>query len=268
MPDKKPQPMSATAKPAFIQQQYAFAAHIRDPRHNDAPPGIEDRRMGIYRELFFNNVEGFLGSSFPVLRELMDDQSWHALARDFYAGHRCHSPLFLDIPREFLDYLNDERGARDADLPFMRELAHYEWVELALSVAENDQSEQLAVEGDLLAGAPLLSPLAWPLAYQYPVHRISRDFQPREPDPQPTYLLVYRDTRDEVGFIELNPVSARLFSLLQEQPGRSGRAQLQQIAAELQHPDPELVIQSGHAILDEWRRLDIVRGISPNSPEK
>ena len=161
MPDQKPQPMSATAKPAFIQQQYAFAAHIRDPRHNDAPPGIEDRRMGIYRELFFNNVEGFLGSSFPVLRELMDDQSWHALARDFYAGHRCQSPLFLDIPREFLDYP-----------PFIAELAHYEWVELALSVAENDQSEQLAVEGDLLAGAPLLSPLAWPLAYQYPVHRI------------------------------------------------------------------------------------------------
>jgi len=260
--------MSATAKPAFIQQQYAFAAHIRDPRHNAAPPGIENRRMDIYRELFFNNIEGFLASSFPVLRELMDDHGWHALARDFFAGHRCHSPLFLDIPREFLDYLDQERAACGTDLPFMRELAHYEWVELALSAAENDPGEQLAVDGDLLAGAPLLSPLAWPLAYQYPVHRISPAFQPRQPDAQPTYLLVYRDTRDEVGFIELNPVSARLLSLLQEQSGYSGRALLQQIAAELQHPDPELVVQSGHAILAEWRRLDIVRGISPNSPEK
>jgi uncharacterized protein len=260
--------MSAMAEPAFIQQQYAFAAHIRDPRHNAAPAGIEDRRMGIYRELFFNNVEGFLASSFPVLRKLMDDHSWHALARDFFAGHRCHSPLFLDIPREFLDYLDEERDEQGTDLPFMRELAHYEWVELALSVAENDQGAPVAVEGDLLAGAPLLSPLAWPLAYQYPVHRISPDFQPQEPDAQPTYLLVYRDTRDQVGFIELNPVSARLFSLLQEQPEHSGRALLQQIVAELQHPDPGLVIESGHAILDEWRRLDIVRGISPNSPEK
>jgi len=260
--------MSTMAKPAFIQQQYAFAAHIRDPRHNAAPVGIEDRRMGIYRELFFNNVEGFLASSFPVLRELMDDDSWHDLARDFFARHRCHSPLFLDIPREFLDYLDEERDERGTDLPFMRELAHYEWVELALSVAENDQGAPVAVEGDLLAGAPLLSPLAWPLSYQYPVHRISPDFQPREPGAQPTYLLVYRDTRDQVGFIELNPVSARLFSLLQEQSEHSGRALLQQIAAELQHPDPGLVIDSGHAILDEWRRLDIVRGISPNSPEK
>jgi hypothetical protein len=240
--------MSATAKPAFIRQQYAFAAHIRDPRNNAAPVGVEDRRMGIYRELFFNNVEGFLGSSFPVLHKLMDEHSWHALARDFY------------------DYLNEERGERDSDLPFMRELAHYEWVELALSVAENDEQTPLAVDGDLLAGAPLLSPLAWPLAYRYPVHRIGPDFQPREPDAQPTYLLVYRDTRDEVGFIELNAVSARLFSLLQEQPGQCGRALLQQIAAELRHPDPELVVQSGHAILEEWRRLDIVRGISPNTP--
>ena len=56
-----------------MQQQYEFAAHIRDPEHKPAPDDIEDRRMGIYRELFYNNVEGFLSNSFPVLRKLMDD---------------------------------------------------------------------------------------------------------------------------------------------------------------------------------------------------
>jgi uncharacterized protein len=252
--------MCATPEPAFIRQQYAFAAHIRDPRRNPPPADIEDRRLGIYRELFFNNVEGFLRSSFPVLRQLLDEQSWLALARDFFARHRCHSPLFLEIPREFLAYLDEERGERDSDPPFLRELAHYEWVELALSIAENAAPAAVEAQGDLLAGKPVLSALAWPLVYRYPVHRISPDFQPRQPGEQPVYLLVYRDEADEVGFIELNPVSARLFALLQEHAGRSGRSLLEQIAGELQHPRPDTVVQGGRAILEEWRRLGIVRG--------
>ena len=133
--------MPDAAKPPFMQRQYEFAAHIRDPDNQPAPDDIEDRRMGIYRELFYNNVEGFLSSSFPVLRKLMDDASWHAMARDFYARHRCHSPLFLEIPREFLNYLQHERIDQADDLPFLWELAHYEWVELALSVADSDDGE-------------------------------------------------------------------------------------------------------------------------------
>jgi len=252
--------MSAVSRPDFIRQQYAFAAHIRDPQKNAPPAGIEDRRLAIYRELFFNNVEGFLSSSFPVLRQLLDEQSWLALARDFFARHHCHSPLFLEIPREFLTYLDEERGERASDPPFMRELAHYEWVELALSIAENEDLTAADADGDLLVGQPVLSTLAWPLVYHYPVHRIGPDFQPQQPQEQSVYLLVYRDCADEVGFIELNPVSARLFALLQEHPDRSGLSLLQQIAGELQHPQPDVVVQGGRNILEEWQRLGVVRG--------
>ena len=37
--------------------QYALTAHIRDPENQPAPAGIEDRRMGIYRDLIFCNVD-------------------------------------------------------------------------------------------------------------------------------------------------------------------------------------------------------------------
>jgi len=252
--------MSATARPAFIRQQYAFAAHIRDPRHHPAPAGIEDRRMGIYRELFYNNVEGFLNSSFPVLHRILGHDRWHALARDFFAHHHCHSPLFPEIPREFLTYLDEERDQREGDLPFMRELAHYEWVELALSVAQAEEQLPVDQDTDLLEGIPIVSTLAWPLSYHYPVHTISPEYQPEAPGEQITYLLVYRDPDDRVGFIELNPVSARLFALLQEQTGQTGRALLQQIAGELQHPDPAVVIAGGQAILEDWRQHGIVTG--------
>src|SRR3546814_9823218 len=38
-------------------QQFRLSHHIRDPEHNPPPPGIEDRRLQIYRELFYNNLE-------------------------------------------------------------------------------------------------------------------------------------------------------------------------------------------------------------------
>lgn len=222
--------------------------------------------MAIYRELFYNNVEGFLSSGFPVLRELTDDDSWHAMARDFFASHHCHSPIFMEISREFLSYLEQERGKREDDFPFLYELAHYEWVELALSIAEADPVPIDRPDGDLLEGIPVLSSLAWPLCYQYPVHRISKDFQPQEPADQPVYLMVYRNNDDDVGFIELNAISARLFSLLQDDSSLTGRQALEQIASELNHPKPEVVIDGGRQILKAWQQRDIVLGI--NIPQK
>ena len=64
--------------------------------------------------------------------------------------------------------------------PFAQELAHYEWVELALDVAE-DEAPVYEAGADLLAGAPVLSPLARPLAYTWPVHRLGAAYQPAEP---------------------------------------------------------------------------------------
>jgi uncharacterized protein len=248
----------------FRQLQYAFAAHIRAPQDAPAPPDVEDRRMAVYRELFYNNVESFLANSFPVLRKLLDDSAWHALARDFFARHRCRSPLFLEIPQEFLDYLERERGARPEDPAFLQELAHYEWIELALSVAEAGEPPPADPQGELLEHPAVLSELAWPLCYRYPVHRIGPRFQPREPGEQPTWLLVYRDAKDEVGFLELNAVSARLYALLQEDAGRSGRDALALIAEELQHPQPAAVMEGGRDMLEQWRRLGIVLGTRPS----
>jgi hypothetical protein len=250
----------------FIEQQYAFAAHIRDPAGHAAPPDIEDRRMAVYRELFYNNVEGFLANSFPVLRKLLDDERWHALARDFFSRHRSHSPLFAEIPQEFLNYLEQERGEDEGDPPFLRELAHYEWVELALSIAEAETTQGFDPQGDLLDGAPYLSALAWPLTYRYPVHRIGPEFIAETPGEQPTYLMAYRNRQDDVSFVELNPVSARLFAILQGNAGMTGRAALQIVARELRHPDPGVVIHGGQQMLEQWRELGIVLGIKTPGP--
>ena len=189
-------------KPEFQQKQYAFAAHIRDPQNNPAPPGIEDRRMAIYRDLFFNNLFSLLSNTFPVLKKIHDIDTWRHIVRLFMIHHEAQTPYFLRIPQEFLAFLQDELPSSEDVFPFLSELAHYEWVELDLSVSTAvNEYEAMNQDGDLLVGVPVMSKLARLYAYEYPVHRISTDFLPTAPGEQTTYLAVYRKPDDELGFM-------------------------------------------------------------------
>jgi hypothetical protein len=236
---------------------------MRDPENNAAPEGIEDRRIKIYRELVYNNIEGFIANSFPVLRKVIADEQWHEMLRDYVAHHQSHTPLFPKMPQEFIHYLEHEREENSEDYSFLLELAHYEWIDTSISMDSRDISfDGIDQEGDLLEGIPVLSPLALPLAYQWPVHKISTEFLPDTLPEQATYIVVYRDRDDEVGFIELNPVSAKLIeACLNNTNQLSGRDILLSIAEQLQHPNPDAVINGGLEIMQDFRNKDVLLGI-------
>ncbi len=248
-----------STQPAFQKTQYDFTSHIRDPDATPCPEGIEDRRMKIYRELIYNNIESFIQTGFPVLYKLLDRDHWHQMVRDFVVRHQSHSPYFAEISQEFLKYLREERGHIAQDPPFMLELAHYEWVELALDIScETFPQAVVDKEQDLYTQHPVVSPLAWRLSYQYPVHRIGEAYQPGEPPESPTFLVVYRNRADEVKFMEANAVTIRLLQLLEEDSSLSGDQALVQIAKELQHSDPQAVIENGRSLLKQLSELDII----------
>ncbi len=247
--------------PEFQQQQRIFTAYIRDPEKNPAPQNIEPRRMAAYHELFYNNVQGLLAHTYPVLHKILSEEQWHHLIRDYFAVHQAHTPLFPYMPQEFLRYLENERGEYPNDPPFLYELAHYEWIELAVSIDNREINLQgVNKTGDLLTGQPVLNPLVLPLMYQFPVHQIRPEFQPQTFSEQPTYLLVYRDLSDKVSFIHLNAVSAWLVQKLKES-NYTGKTALEEIAQELNHPQPEVVITGGLAILQAWLKRDVVLGV-------
>jgi hypothetical protein len=240
--------------------QRAFARHIRDPDSHPAPNGMEDRRMGIYRDLFFNNIKGLLGSNFPVLRRLYGEKGWQALIRDFFVHHRAHTPLFPEVPREFLQFVEEHRGVEKGDPPYLLELAHYEWAELALSLDQAELDDvQADPDGDLVTGVPVLSPLAWLLSYRFPVHHIRLDYRPTEAPEQPTHLVMYRDRADKVHFMEVNAVTARLVERLRDEPESTGQAHLEAIAGELS-ADPATIVTHGSDLLKQLRERGIVRG--------
>ncbi len=196
----------------FQRTQLAFASHIRDPQQHPAPEGLEDRRMAIYRELMFNNLLGFLTNGFPVLSAIYSQQAWQRLARRFFAKHPCQSPYFVHIADEFLAFVCAEENLTADDFPFVPELAHYEWLELSLSVREAKPCAPMA------PGTVQLSPLAEVVSYHYPVHLIGPDCIPQQPLEQPVFLVVYRDSKHNVAFMLVNQVTAHLLAQIQQQP--------------------------------------------------
>jgi hypothetical protein len=234
----------------FKAKQLEFTAYIRDPLKYQAPADVKKPRIEMYRELIFNNIESFLADNFPVLKKILSAESWQSLVQDFFSTHISKTPYFAEIAEEFLDYLENERN-HPADLPFMLELAHYEWVEMALSIAKQELPESLPSRQPLLDQRVQLSPLAWPLAYQYPVHRIAPSFIPECLPDQPSFLIAYRDAFYNVNFIEIAPLTFRLLQVIQENQAMTVKDCLRQVVQESNHPNPDLVMAHGLQALHE-----------------
>ncbi|QYK06570.1 HvfC family RiPP maturation protein [Shewanella zhangzhouensis] len=219
---------------SFKDIQADFIEAIRRP-DLPCPYGIAPQRMGVYRELFFNNVSGFVNSAFPVLKSLYGDAQWQALLRQFFIEHDCQNPLFIGIAGEFLAFLS-AREPLAGEPPFLLELAHYEWLELVVATAVEQGDEAAFDDGALAQKAYLQARLglashARVAQYHFEVEKISPQYQPDSPLPSPCYFCLYRDGDDEVSFLKLNPMTAQLLAVLEVSTGIEYTELLQKMQA-------------------------------------
>lgn len=235
--------------------QRQLAAHMRAPDKAAPPPGLEERRLDIYRGLIYRNIEGFIASGFPVLHSILDAGQWHEMVRSFLRDHRCRSPYFLEISREFITFLQSREEPFSWQPPYMLQLCHYEWVELALDIAEGDIPEDGVEVVNPLETVFGVSPFAWRLSYSYPVHKISEQFSPEEE--LATHLLVYRDRLDKVRFMEINAVVDRLLQTLEQGTEPAGQA-LRELAADLGFADVEAFVGHGEGVLRDLHHRDVL----------
>ena len=246
-------------KHSLHQQQTAMGLYLRDPEHCPPPAGMDVARARVYRELVFSNLSSLLSGTFPVLIKLLGDEHWRSLVRSFLRDYRAHTPKFGEIAEEFVEFLASEPHALSAGSwpPFMVELAHYEWVEMALQQSEAEPLP--ASDAGMLLDRPLqVSPLAWPLAYVWPVQLVGPDFRPDAPPVQPTLLLVRRTEDWSVKFSELSPLAWRLLQRIGEFPQLSGRAQLEGLAVEAGATGSTAFIDSGLALLRQMHGEGVV----------
>lgn len=214
---------SFTDLPSFQQLQTLFSAHIRDPQNQPYTPQnypglgeialeIEPRRLAAYEQLFFNNINSFFSNLFPVTRSVLGEERWLELIREYMQKHTARTPLFHELGQEFLLFLQADYHPLESDPAYLLELAHYEWIELALLVDEQEGVYLKTPPEVDLKTRYCLSPLSVPLAYQWPVDQISADHADIEPIATLTTLLAYRDVNDHVQFMALTPM---LYTLLQ-----------------------------------------------------
>ncbi len=244
----------------FTEYQAAFAARIRNPRQAARPRGAPARGMRVYEELLFNNLQGFLLACYPITRKILGARAWQQTVRRFFSEHRCHSPLFRDIPKEFLEWMQAQGAAQFPALPFLAEFMHYEWLELHVSISP-DEPDMTAIDpdGDLLRGRPALHPSAQLACYRYPVHQIAPHRNPAQADAAVYCYLLFRDATNAVRFIQLNPLSVRLLRMLREhQP--SGREALAHLAAQSAPEQYPHFVAAGADLLNTLRHEGALLG--------
>ena len=239
----------------LLEQLNCMASYVRNPLQSP-PPGLEARRLAIYRQLFIGSIEPLLAASFPVIQQTLAPADWRWLVHDFYANYRCQTPLFTKLAGEFVTYLEQHTDLDDLP-PWLPELAQHEWSESALLLSDAVEPSHNPY-GDLIEGEPVVSNLVQARAYEWPVCDIGPDYQPGEKPAAPTLVLLQRRA-GQVTFSRLAPLAYGLLVSLMEHR-RSGREHLVALA-EMAGVTVRELMPMGIAALEGFKAQGIVLGV-------
>ena len=244
----------------FAQLQREFVRHLRDPERVPSPPGLEARRLEIYRYAIFASVEQSLRDNFPRVQAVLNVTEWQLLARTYLIQHRASATAFVDVPREFLDYL-EHQAPPDPARPFLYELAHFDWLETVIGADPRciDLSG-VQRDGDLMTGVPLANPILSLAHYDYPVHVITAAYQPTAAPSAVTHIAAFRDLDDDYGFLDLSAPAARLLDLICAGTALCGNELVAQVAAELGQEDVAALRAAAAPILARMHARHVILG--------
>lgn len=256
--------LDADAPKSLQDFQLSYGHYLRDPSACSRPDGVPVRRSEIYENLLISNISGFINTCFPVAKSLHTQEQWQALCRAFFSEWRCTTPIFGRIPEEFVCFLN-EYAQHSEVAPWLPELIHYEWVELDVDLDEAELPSQKDID---IHSSLFLNPTARLLAYQWPVHSVSKDALPTTE--QQTCLVVYRDEEENVRFNEVNPTTFMLLQFINEHNAERGAdasnkdkdidSLLLGFSEQINHPDPSVLMVFGKQLIEDLKNKSILFG--------
>lgn len=238
--------------------QNEFAARIRNPDSNSVPEGVDPARMRVYQDLIYNGTEELLENCFPVIYEIASDELRESLIRGFLSDHSAESPLFYEVPEEFLSYLIEGRE-EPSDPPYLAELAHFEWMELALELTDEQRPKNIDPVGDLYHDIIEPSPLMEVVGYHYPVHEIDANNLPTIQDKSSYCLAVYRDKDEVVQCLVLSAIATRLLQFVRQHE-LSGQQAIELLAKEMPGSSFEDLKETGMGIFQQLLEADVILG--------
>jgi hypothetical protein len=195
-----------------------FAAFLAERDLADADReamlAVGAERFLVYRSLVHNRVRNTVRDFITRTAARLGIKRLRADVADFMDERAIVSPYLRDVPAEFVEFAIP-RWRDDASLPaYVVDLARHELVDYTV---RNDPRGGEAPTGEPLAlDRPLrFDGAARLIEYDYAVHRLPLDEDDRsEPAREATRLLVYRDAKHKVRYLELTPLAAAILRQL------------------------------------------------------
>ncbi len=192
--------------------------------------GQDLRGVKMYASLIDAGRLDLMGSIFPTFKSLLG-KKFNDLVFSYY---ECMPPDNYNLnqsARRFADYLSTYEPKLLERHPFICELADYEWIELEVLEALDDETKDAFKPAENISDAlafaglrPVLTDVYRLRCYKYPVPDISRTLLdgkklPRRVKISPTYTVVYRDKTDfSCRFLEVEELAMLILEQMHTNP--------------------------------------------------
>ena len=86
---------------------------------------VPKKRFSVYRNNVTLSLISVLASTYPVVEEIVGDEFFATMAREFALSHLPQSPVMINYGEEFPDFLKTFAPVKE--LPYLSDVARLEW---------------------------------------------------------------------------------------------------------------------------------------------
>src|ERR1700751_5369286 len=90
--------------------QSRLAKYCRDGNTVEIP-GLTPNRLFQYRRLVFNIIQDSFESGYPISFKYLPTDVWDEMVNDFFAKHECQNYQIWKLPKEFLEFVIENKYA-------------------------------------------------------------------------------------------------------------------------------------------------------------
>jgi hypothetical protein len=175
--------------------------------------GVNSNRVENYRRLVYNNVKNTLEKAYPITLAWLNKEEWEKLVYSYFKLHNSKTPKIWEMPREFMEFVRENKFAVSLDKPALDDLLLMEWIEIEVYCMPDIFIDTGNKSGDNIYDILILSPEYRLMKLDYPVHLLHADKAKEKKGNW--FLYVFRN--QETGSVQFLNVSMLHVYVLEKQ---------------------------------------------------
>ncbi|GAB4183755.1 MAG: hypothetical protein Kow00108_21030 [Calditrichia bacterium] len=203
-------------------------------------PGVREDRLHHYRRLISGVFENTLENAFPLTHQLLSQEEWEEMLRDFQAHHDVKASKLWLMPKEFYEFARLSAFGERFNRPYLSDLLYFEWMEIQLFTMADKVLEPYIEHGEMLDDLIYVNPEYEMIQLRYPVHKTL--VHEELVDEVNAVVFGFRDVESgEVKFVELSPFFAFIINQIHHRE-ISLKNLIEEMSRETDYPDKETII--------------------------